>query len=142
MGISRCIACGKHFSARPQNPQQSYCSTAKCQRERRRRWQKEKRRADPDYREEQVRAQKSWAEQHPDYWRQYRDKHPEYVEKNRVQQRARHQSKRKIVAKMNASTMAPPLTDGIYILNRLTQGDLAKMDTWTVRIQVVSPPIA
>lgn len=139
MGLSRCIACSKHFSSRPQNPQQSYCSDKACQLERRRRWQKEKRQADPDYREEQIRAQKAWAEKHPDYWRSYRDKHPEYVEKNRIQQRARHQRNRKIVAKMNASKKAQPLADGVYLLTRLIGDGVANMDAWTVRIQPVSP---
>lgn len=86
-----------------------------------------------------IRAQKAWSEKHPDYWRSYRDKHPEYVEKNRIQQRARYQRNRKIVAKMNASKRAQPLADGVYLLTRLIGDRVAKMDAWTVRIQPVSP---
>ena|GEM_PF-5663431 len=47
----KCKACGGHFSPRPQNPDQQFCSKPECQRERKRRWQKHKRATDADYRE-------------------------------------------------------------------------------------------
>lgn len=85
----RCAACRRAFYPRAQAPGQRYCSAAACQRERRRRWQGEKRRSDPAYRENQRRAQRSWAERHPEYWRGYRAEHAAYVAANRARQRER-----------------------------------------------------
>jgi hypothetical protein len=39
----RCQCCGEPFVPRRQNPTQSYCSWAACQRVRKRDWQREKR---------------------------------------------------------------------------------------------------
>src|SRR6202047_3873761 len=58
MEIRRCAAGGHAFRPRPQVPNQRYCSAAACQRERRRRWQREKRESDADYCENQARAQR------------------------------------------------------------------------------------
>ena len=51
METKTCNACGHHFTPRPQNPNQTYCTDPACQRERRRRWQQQKRRDDADYRD-------------------------------------------------------------------------------------------
>lgn len=53
----QCQACGHPFTSRPQNPNQKYCTNSECQRERRRRWQQQKRRDDADYRDNDVRHQ-------------------------------------------------------------------------------------
>jgi hypothetical protein len=42
------------------NPDQTFCSDAACQRERKLRWQRHKLRADPDYAENKRNAQKKW----------------------------------------------------------------------------------
>ena len=47
----QCKACGKSFQPHQKVPDQQYCSSTICQRERRRLWQQEKRRLDADYRE-------------------------------------------------------------------------------------------
>jgi hypothetical protein len=139
MGLNRCIACGKTFTARAQSPQQSYCSNAPCQRERRRLWQREKRREDPDYRADQVQAHKAWLARHPDYWRQYREAHPEYVEQNRTQQRARRAEKAPDpVAKMDASIGTSLLKSGTYRLTLMSDDDVAKMDVWMAEITLIS----
>ena len=114
MEFRQCEACHQPFRARPQNPDQCFCSAAACQRERRRRWQAAKRQSDPDYRENQKRAQKGWAERHPDYWRAYREQHPEYVARNRARQRER----------------------------ALDPAGVAKMDAWMVEITVISAACA
>ena len=66
MERKRCTACKRSFHPRPQTPRQTYCKAPACQRERRRRWQQQKRHADPDYRENQARAQRAWLERNPD----------------------------------------------------------------------------
>lgn len=90
----RCAGCRKLFHPRPQSPPQTFCSAAECQRERKRRWQKARRAADPDYRDNDVQANRQWRSQHPDYWRAYRRQHPQSVIRNRDQQRERDRARR------------------------------------------------
>jgi hypothetical protein len=58
------LSCGQRFRPCPQAPGQLYCSEKACQRERRRRWQREKQRNDADHRDNQRRAQRAWAAKH------------------------------------------------------------------------------
>ena len=139
MASKRCTACGAVFEPRPQSPKQSFCAAPACQRERRRRWQRERRTSDPAYRENQARAQQAWADQNAGYWCEYRQAHPEYVQRNRQLQRERDSSRRlRVLAKMDASTRETPIASGTYRLSPATSDDLAKMDAWTVQITVIS----
>lgn len=129
----RCVACGKQFDLRPQQPNQSYCSEQACQRERRKLWQRERRERDPDYRENQAQAQARWLARNPDYWRKYRQRHPEYAQQNRERQRARSKSESKpsspaeTTAK-SATEVAALLTSGLYRLTVIAVDRVAKMD--------------
>jgi hypothetical protein len=136
-----CAGCGKLFHPRPQTFGQTYCASAACQRERRRRWQQARRQTDPDYRENQARAQAAWAAQHPNYWREYRRLHPAYRERNRCLQPARDARRaQRVLAKMDVWTRETSVPSGIYRLSPATRDDLAKMDAWMVRITTVSRP--
>ncbi|MFT9639965.1 hypothetical protein ACMZ49_21960, partial [Alcaligenes phenolicus] len=55
-----CAACGTPFTPLSHIPHQRFCSAKACQRARRRAWQHQRMRVDPDYRENQIRAQASW----------------------------------------------------------------------------------
>lgn len=139
----RCAACRRDFYPRAQAPRQQYCSAPACQRERRRRWQEEKRRHDADYRENQARVQRSWAERHREYWSGYRAEHPTYVERNRAKQRERDRRRRRerggreaTLAKSDASTPIIQPPSGTYRLIPVARG-LAKMDAWTVEIRAL-----
>lgn len=137
----RCEACGQGFRRRAQVPGQSYCGSATCQRERRRRWQSAKRRDDDDYRDNQRRAQRTWAVGRAEYWREYRLSHPEYVERNRVAARERQRARRRqasVFAKMDASATDWGVPSGTYRLVPAAGGMFAKMDAWTVEITVLS----
>lgn len=139
MEIKQCAACGQPFQARPQVPQQLYCSAGECQQERRRRWQKDKLQNDPDYQDNQARAQQAWNKRNPDYWREYRSTHPEYAERNRVRQRERNALPPIApIAKMDVSNLVLPLPSGIYRLSQVTDTGIVKMDVWTVEITVLS----
>ena len=148
METRHCLACGRTFQPRAQNPRQQYCSNPACQRERRRRWQRERLRADPDYRDNQARAQQRWRSRHPGYWREYRRRHPEYVEGNRSAQRRRNrrrgvpESPAGVSANMDASAGISPVPSGTYRLQAVDASGLAKMDAWTVRIAVLSEACA
>ena len=137
----RCAACGQHFNPLPQVPGQTYCSDPECQRDRRRRWQREKQRSDPDYRDNQVRSQKKWAQDHPDYWRRYRQANPDYVERNRERQLSRNEKQRAAeFAKMDAPALPLSPPTGRYRLIPVSDDEIAKRDEWIVEITVLSPP--
>jgi hypothetical protein len=140
MEIKRCAACGQTFRPFPQISNQSYCSAPKCQRERRRRWQRSKLQNDHDYQDNQARAQRAWIKRNPDYWRTYREAHPKYVERNRALQRERSTGRNgNAIAKMDWSIPALPLISGIYRISQVAaNGEIAKMDAWTVEITLIS----
>jgi len=139
MECKRCACCGQQFRPRPQVPAQTFCPATKCQRERKRRWQKAKRASDPDYRLNQARASRAWAASHREYWRAWRLAHPDYCERNRVNQQERdHRRGRVDLAKMDAWTRESPFPSGTYRLLPAADGDLAKMDAWMVEITLLS----
>jgi hypothetical protein len=138
MAVKRCIACGDAFTPRPQVPSQAYCPTEACQRERRRLWQREKRRQDIDYQDNQKRANKTWLSTQVDYWQRYRQEHPDYAERNRAQQRARNAARASRVAKMDVSNPPVPIESGIYRLTRHRVDNVANMDVWIVQLTVLS----
>jgi hypothetical protein len=139
MPSKRCVACGEVFEPRPQLPEQRYCAKAACQRDRRRRWQKAKRRNDADYRDNDSRGQRRWREAHRDYWRAYRRGHPEYTERNRVQQRRRNARRDvRVIANEDVSTGDFALASGTYRLLPVGEAMIANGDAWTVEIAVLS----
>ena len=138
METKTCNACGQPFPPRPQNPNQSYCTDAECQRERRRRWQQQKRRDDADYRDNDVRAAKAWAIENPEYWKQYRHENPAYAERNRNLQQSRNRKLRAaVIANEDASRpfRSPPA--GRYQMVRIGDG-MANGDVWIVEIAVLA----
>jgi endogenous inhibitor of DNA gyrase (YacG/DUF329 family) len=68
----QCKACGNDFHPHPKVRDQAYCSSSKCQRERRRRWLAEKRQVDADYNGNEPQKIAHWRNENPDYWKQYR----------------------------------------------------------------------
>lgn len=135
-----CTFCAAAFVPRAQCPRQSYCTQPACQRERRRLWQKAKRRSDPDYLDNQLSAQRAWSARNADYWRAYRLKNPAYTEGNRLKQQARRAAKAGAsVAKMDPSPLAVTPVNGTYRLTALHPVTLAKMDVWTVLLTLVTP---
>lgn len=143
-----CAACRKQFTPKVHVPQQRFCAEKRCQRERRRRWQKRKRRGDTDYRDNERRAQRSWAERHPGYWRAWRGEHREYREGNRLRQRRRDARRRGgaavapaggVLANGDASGPILPLRSGTYELRAVNEGAgvLANGDVWKVQIAML-----
>jgi len=143
----RCAACRKHFHPRPQYPGQKFCSTAECQRERKRRWQKARRASDPDYRENDIQANRQWRSRHPGYWRAYRRKHPQSVIRNRQKQRERDRVRRlkpsltsttPHLANEDTSTPSFSVNTGTYRIIPVTGGDLANENACLVKIALLS----
>jgi uncharacterized protein with WD repeat len=103
-----CNACGRSFTPRPQTPHQTYCTHPECQRERRRRWQQQKRQGDSDYRDNDIRNSRTWGSENPQYWKQYRDENPDYVGRNRNLQHQRNQKQRSaLIANEDVSNPFP-----------------------------------
>ncbi len=146
MGKRRCAACGGLFVPRRNVPQQRYCAKQACQRTRRRRWQRQKLKADADYRANQAAGQRRWRERHPEYWRSYRQHHPAYTARNRAQQSERNQRRRKgatgpsppPIANMDVCEVEKPVVSGTYRLIPVTPPGIAKMDAYLVKMQVIS----
>lgn len=151
-----CPSCEEPFAPYPHIPDQRYCSAPKCQRARKRAWERRKLAQDPDYRATRVEAQRTWLESRPDYWREYRAAHPEAVDRNRERQRERNRRRRhppppppvppdaSVIAKTDAYPSDPPgspLPSGRYALVFL--GDespdvIAKKDAFAmVELRVV-----
>jgi hypothetical protein len=135
----RCKACGCLFHPRPQVPDQSYCPVPECQRERRRRWQQQKRQGDPHYRENDVDHYKAWAATNPDYWKRYRDSHPGYADRNRsLQQDRNRRQPAEVIANEGASTPVFSLPSGRYRIIPIMSEGIANEDAWIVEITVIS----
>jgi Tfp pilus tip-associated adhesin PilY1 len=140
-----CKHCGKLFCPRAQNPNQEYCSEAACQKARKRDWQRQKLKTDPEYRDNQRDAQRRWREKNKGYWREYRRRRQEYTERNRQQQQARNLRRRSrgdelaSIVKMDASSKKQTIIrPGRYELRLVEGGGIAKMDASIVEINVIS----
>lgn len=146
MGRKRCAACGDGFSPCRHVPDQQYCSKPACQRERRRRWQRDKLQQDADYRANQAAAQRRWRARHPDYWRNYRQRHSEYTARNREKQRERNRRRGRDgtrplpapIANMDGYEEINRITSGTYRIMPAAGSGIAKMDAYLVEIQVIS----
>ena len=136
----RCVACGKLFVPCRQVKEQAYCSNPGCQKERKRRWRRNKLLDGPEYVQNRRDAQRRWREAHRDYWQGYRKTHPEYVEKNRQRQRERNRvrtGQSRSIAKIDASWGENHIIPGRYALIPLSSGAIAKTDAINVEIRVV-----
>jgi hypothetical protein len=135
-----CACCKKRFIAHPAVRDQQYCSDARCQKGRKRNWQKEKLANDSDYRANQAEAQRQWRSRNRDYWRQYRKKHPVYTESNRTGQRERNRRRRSgsTIAKMDELKGKTVIRSGRYRLIPFCNPGIAKMDELIVEIGIIS----
>lgn len=139
MEKKRCSSCRGLFYPCPKTPAQRYCSAPDCKRERRRRWQKEKRRADPDYKVNQKKAQESWRQRNPNYWSQYRHKNRQMALSNTKNNDAAP----KILGpaggvKMDSLSTIFPFESGVYRLQMHSPNGSVKMGAWMVKITVLS----
>jgi len=143
-----CESCKNLFLPHPKVPNQKFCSRKKCQKDRRRLWQKQKRQTDRSYKENQAAAQIAWASRNPDYWKQYRENHPGYTNRNRLLQKARNDNQKanlnipafvkSKIAKMDELNIDNQIISGRYLLIPLDSGRIAKMDLFIVNIDVIS----
>jgi len=133
----RCKHCHRLFIPNPRVKDQQYCSQKVCQRARKRHWQRQKMKTDPDYRQNQKESQRKWGQGNPDYWRKYRKNHRGYRAHNRKKQKDRDAKRRaKRLAKMDALKSLSQIKAGSYYLIPVS-GDLAKMDASMQEIYII-----
>lgn len=155
--MSATFICKSCEQQRELNPRlkgiQQYCRDSKCQRARKRAWQKEKMRTDAQYYEKHLAAHKQWCKQRPlhRYQDQYRKSHPKYVEKNRERQKVRNAKRRQpaaaastpaeLIVKMDASSK---IESGTYLLTPYAMDaspKIVKMDTLLVQLQLLQQAV-
>jgi len=122
--------CRRLFVPDPRVKNHRYCGRQECRRLRKRRWQSQKMKTDPDYRKNQQESHQCWREQNHDYYQGYRAKSPQYVTRNRLLQKLRDQKRRDRhnLAKMDESNPLYPVKPGYYHLIP-AKSDHAKMDS-------------
>jgi len=92
---SRCCRhCQQAFQASKYRPDQTVCSAAACQRQRRTEYHRQKLAADAEYAQVVRDSQRKWREVNTDYQRQYRQKNPAALEQNRQKQQQRDRKHR------------------------------------------------
>lgn len=152
-----CPSCAEPFAPYPHVPHQRYCTKRRCQRARKRDWERRKLADDPDYRATRADAQRTWLDSLPDYWRVYRAGHPEAAARNRELQRERNRRRRQppdtpeappdapVIAKTDAyppDGPDSPLPSGRYALVLVGDGSpglIAKKDVFAlVELRVLS----
>ena len=137
----QCKACGKAFQSHPKVPNQTYCSSPECQRERRRRWLEEKRQFDADYQGNEPQKIEQWRNEHPDYWKQYRLDNPDYANRNRnLQQTRKQRSRNPMIANVYELPELSPLASGRYRLIPVIADVIANEYELIVEITVLSIP--
>lgn len=135
-----CLHCGNEFMPHACRPDQKYCSSGKCQRARRARWQRLKMKRDKDYRDNKRRCEQEWRQKNQGYWQAYRKKNPDYAERNRVRQRIRDARRRrssslKMLAKLDVFTRPHySRKGGLFRIVPQGRGLLAKLDVLTVKL--------
>lgn len=139
-----CQHCKRLIAANPRlKGQQRYCGDKRCQRARKRIWQRNKIASDGQYRLRQKQCQRRWCQSRPlhQYQREYRERHRQYVEVNRQKQIERNnkrdrQVEMEKIVKMDTLAHSSEKT-GIYLLHRLRRGasgKIVKMDALVVKL--------
>lgn len=122
-----CVSCGRNFAVRPQSPKQKFCSMAACQRERRRRWAKDKLRSDPDYRANQLAAQRAWHSRNPGYWKAYRGRSAPPAQKSPSPARG---------ATSDASVFGVDIAAGLCWIEIYTAGSDGGSRAWRIELSL------
>ena len=124
--------CRRIFDQNPRVKNQRYCGHKNCQRARKRKWQKEKLTADPDYKANQRDCQRDWHQRHPGYSKKYRQDHPAYCQRNTLMQEYRN-TKARMIAKMDVSKSAPLKDPAVFYLLPM----IAKMDASPQKVLLI-----
>ena len=120
-----CQGCGKRKRKNPRlKDKQSYCGTKRCQQIKKNKWERDKLKKDPSYRERRKGQKDKWRQKQPGdaYQKNYRQSHPEYTKRNRELQKSRNkeakirqiQSDVSNIVKTDSLTSVTPILSGLY----------------------------
>ena len=147
-----CLNCSKEKAVDPRTRgNQNYCGDDPCQRKRKSDWQRQRLKADGDYRGNQKVADEQWRKKRPSYWRDYRARNTASTNRNRSLQILRNHRRGKpqkppfvpsqVIAKMDAiGDQEIPSFQRIseFWLIPSSPPMIAKMDALKVKIVAVS----
>lgn len=141
MSKLRCVNCNSLFTPAPQVPNQTFCSSPACQKERRKQWHKSRMQSDEHYRENRSDAQKSWAAKNPDYWRNRQQAKSNDRDFSPSKQQPRVKKSKQPSVKMDslipAQNLGQAIQDGVFRLKVLVPPDHIKMDVWIVELSFI-----
>ncbi len=130
---SVCLSCKKPFIKNPRQKKQKYCSDPFCQRVRKTKWQRDKIKSDPTYREDQIQANRDWHTKRPDYWKTYRKKNPQKDLRNTLLQRKRNQQRSLVKTRRTDHNRTPTkLIAKMDVLK--SNNDAAFTECWVVPV--------
>ena len=148
----RCHNCQREKPANYRLTEQKYCADPKCQRVRRRDYQKNRIQQETVYHQNQNACRAAWRRKRSlaQYQRAYRENHPDYVKQNRDNQRQRNQQRRAqappepspVIVKMTSCSSIP---SGTYLLTpcQVKPSEvIVKMNSCLVELALFQPDAA
>ena len=137
---SRCCRhCQQAFQASKYRPDQTVCSAAACQRQRRTEYHRQKLAADAEYAQVVRDSQRKWREANTDYQRQYRQKNPAAAEQNRQKQQQRDRKRRvRALVKNNVALDLKHCAAEVWLVGPAA-GDLDKNNLALSQLQIFQP---
>lgn len=134
-----CRYCQQSFQPSKYRPDQTVCSTAACQRERRTDYHRQKLAADAEYAQVVRDSQRKWRDTHADYQKQYRQKNPEAAEQNRQKQRQRDRKRRvQLLVKNNVALDLKRCAAEVWLVGPAA-GDLDKNNLASSQFLIFQP---
>jgi hypothetical protein len=130
-----------HCQRNPRNKNQKHCSSATCQKARKRLHEKLTLSTPRGQASKKIRNKK-WRVKHPahEYQKHYRVVHPEYVKHNRDLQRDRNKKHQNIavpkIVKTNALSLQP-FIDNAFVTFKVKNGKIVKTDTLLLQMQTL-----
>jgi len=148
----RCQSCQLEKPANYRLTEQKYCADPKCQRLRRRDYQKNRIQQETLYHHNQIACRAVWRRKRSlaQYQSAYRENHPDYVKQNRDKQRQRNQQRRAnaqpepspVIVKMNSCSS---IHSGTYLLTpcQVKPAEMiVKMNSCLVELALFQPDTA
>lgn len=132
-----CRFCQQQFMPSRFHPEQTACSAAACQQQRRNQNRKGKLTRDAEYRQVCRDSARKWRANHPGYWKGYRAARPEAAERNRTQQQQRDLRRRlSNLAKNNSALDLKSSVAGVWLLGPAAV-DLANNNLATTQVFIL-----
>jgi hypothetical protein len=137
MSQRRCRYCEQTFEPSKYQPEQTVCSRALCQQQRRSEYRRHKLAADSEYRQVCRDSSHKWRAGHRNYWKHYREENPDSVVRNRDQQKARDRRRRLLDLANNTSALdLKHSAAGVWLLHA-GAGDLANNISVPAQVWVI-----